>query len=106
MPDARGCFIGEEVTGRCFEELQHFRVLPGRGVCYIDNDGGALQGIGEALARNAIDAGAGRGSQGFVPLIAKLLHELRSNEPSSADYYDFHECPSLSAAAFPSSRSQ
>src|SRR6185437_5150176 len=50
MSDACSPFIGEEVTGGCLEELQHCRVLPGRGVRYIDDHRGAFQRVCESLA--------------------------------------------------------
>ena len=44
--------------------------------------------------------GIGRRGYGFVPLFSKLFNKPRSNESSTANYYDFHDCLSLSIEAF------
>ena len=48
-----------------------------------------------ALAGNAVDAGVGGRGDRFVPLLPKLFDKLRSNEPCTADYYDFYDGPFL-----------
>jgi hypothetical protein len=69
------------------------RVLPRRGVRDIDHRRRPFQRIRESLARNAVDACIGRCGYGFVPVLAELFDKPRSNEPGTANYYDFHDCP-------------
>src|SRR6516225_1846209 len=90
MSHSRLRFIVKEVAGRCLEELQSCRILPGRGVGYIDEHRNTLERIRESLACQAVDAGRGGRGYYFLPLLTKLIDKLRSNESSTANYYDFH----------------
>ena len=75
------------------QNIEHGGILPGRGVCYVDDHGGTLQRIGQSAASNAVDTGRGRRGHYFLPLIMKLLDKLRPNEPSTTNDYEFHDCP-------------
>src|SRR5437016_1786441 len=90
MADA-GCGFGvEEIAGRRAEELHHRRFLERRGVRDVDDDGGAVEDLGQSLARERVDAGVRCGRYRFVAVLAKLGDELRADEPGSADDNDLH----------------
>jgi hypothetical protein len=53
---------------------------------------GPLQHFRKSLVGNAVEDRTGRRGYGFVPMLTKLFDQLRSNEPGTANYYDFHDC--------------
>src|SRR6476660_9288640 len=106
MANARRGFRLEEIARRGLEEPQHRRVLERWGVGYVDNHGDSLEGCGQAFPRERVDARRGGRRLRPVTFPAKLLDELRSDEPRSADNDDLHrELPTpvpVSRASTPS----
>ena len=67
VADARRLLRREQVAGRRLEELEHRRVLERRRVGDVDDDVGALEHLGQALARERVDAGVGRRRDASCP---------------------------------------
>jgi hypothetical protein len=93
VSDACAGFRGQEVAGRCLEELQHRRVLERGGVRHVDDDRGARDGLRQSVAGEHVDARVGRRRDGLTAVLVELGHELRSDEPASADDDDPHVTP-------------
>src|SRR5689334_12135798 len=92
VSDSGGSFIGEEVTSRGFEELQHCCVLPIGRVRHVDYYRSAIQHLGQSFSCDGVNARIWRCRYGFLSLRTKLGNELGSDESGAADYYDFHDC--------------
>ena len=88
---------GEQVAGRRREEVEHRGVLERGRVRHVDDHVGALEHLGEAVARERVDPGGGRGGDRLVPVLAELGHDLRADEPGAADDHDLHGIPSVRA---------
>ena len=58
MSDTGGGAGGEEVVRGRPEELHHRGVIEARTVRHVDNYGGTLHGVGQALARHGVNARA------------------------------------------------
>src|SRR5262249_31079107 len=86
-----GRFRGEDVTGRCLEELQHCLVLPGRRVRHIDDDVRAGGRFLQPFAGDGVDARRGGGRNGLVAPLAQEGDQFFADEPAAADYYNLHE---------------
>ena len=84
------CFRGENVAGRCLEELQHRLVLPRRRVRHIDDDVRSCQRFAQPLASDGVDARRGGGRHGLVAPLAQEGNQLFADEPAAADYHDLH----------------
>ena len=80
----------QQVARRRLEELHHGGVLEGWRVRHVDDDVGAGQRFGEPLARDGVDAGSRRGRHHLVALCAERRHDLRADEPATADNHDLH----------------
>jgi hypothetical protein len=99
MFDAGGLPVGKKVSRRCLKEIENGRVLPGRGVRYIDHHRGRFQRSGESIAGNAVDSRIWRRSDSFMSKLAQFADKLRSNKPGTSNYYDFHKYLFLSTNA-------
>ena len=73
MAYACGRFIGEEITSRCFEELQYGCVFPRGRVRYVNDGGCTLQRFGQSFAGDSVDPGVGGCRYSFMPALAKLV---------------------------------
>src|SRR5262249_10089085 len=81
----------EDVAGRRFEELERSCVLERWGVRHVDNDCRALEGLGETLTGEGVDAGVQGRGHGFVTVVAQVLDELGPDQPGPADDDDLHD---------------
>src|SRR6516225_5505270 len=90
MPYPCGCFIGEEITSRCHEEVQYCGIFPAGRVRYVNHYRGTLQRLDQPLAGESIDSRVGGCRYRLVPMLTKFADKLRSDETSATDHYDFH----------------
>ena len=85
-----GLLRGRQVAPSRLEELHDRRILERRRVGDVHNYLGARKRLGQALARNGVDARVGRGREHFLAPLTKHTHELRSDQPRATNDYDFH----------------
>src|SRR5262245_32732648 len=83
-------FRGEDVAGRCLEELQHRLVLPRRRVRHIDDDIRAAERFAQPFAGDGVDARRGGGRHGLVAAPEQQGDQLFPDEPAATDYHDLH----------------
>src|SRR6267142_6365703 len=85
-----GLSCGQEIAARRFKEFHHGLVFPRRCVCDINNDLSALERIIQSLTSKRVNARGWRRRHNLMALQLQVLHEPGSDEPSAANYYDFH----------------
>src|SRR5262245_12714081 len=95
VPHVSRCLGSEQIATRRFEEFQSRAVLDGGRVRDVDDDFGVRKRIVEALARDRVDARAGRCWNHFVALLMQLARDLGSDETGTADDDNLHDSPSI-----------
>ncbi len=74
-------FVGEEITGRCLEEIQHRRFFPRGRVRYVNDRRCTVERFRESFAGESVNAGVGRCGDRFVPVLAKLVTSFDPMSP-------------------------
>jgi hypothetical protein len=87
----------QQVARRGGEELAHSVVVPDGRVRDVIDDVGAGHHVREALARDGVDAGRGRGRHRVVSVCDKPVDDVAADAPGSADDHDLHDVPVLSS---------
>jgi hypothetical protein len=59
----------------------------------VDDHRRSRERLVEPFTRQRVDACLEVGGDGVVPMLAELVHELRSDEPATADDDDLHLVP-------------
>ncbi|MNR13241.1 hypothetical protein D3C85_1296360 [compost metagenome] len=90
MANASCSFGCQQVTARCFEELQDSLVFPQWRVRHVDDDLGAIHRLGQPLAGDAVHARLGGGCEHVMAALAEVLHKFRANEAGASDDDDLH----------------
>ena len=60
-----------------------------------------IKGFGQSLAGHGVDARVERRRNDLVSLLAKPAHDLRSDEATASNDYDFHDCLLSFSPEFP-----
>jgi hypothetical protein len=84
------------------KKSHHGCVVPGRRVRHVDDDLGPIEGFGQSLAGQDVDARVGRRRERVVAGLPQVLDELGSDEAGSADDDDLHRTASLRDHVFAS----
>src|SRR6267378_725575 len=82
VPHLGGGLCREKIAARCIEEREDCTVFKGWGIRDIHDDLCIGKRPIEALARDRVDARAGRGLQHVVALLAEPARELRADQAS------------------------
>src|SRR3546814_919736 len=90
MADPRGRLGRDQVAPGRLKEVHRDLVLEGRRVGEIDDDFGAGQCVGEALAGDRVDPGVGRRGNRLMPRIVQLGDDFRTGQPGSSNHDDLH----------------
>ncbi len=93
VADAGASFRREDVARGGLEEVQHRCVVPQGRVRHVDDGLGGLEGFGQPLAGDRVDARVRRRSERLVTRLVEDLHEPRSDEAGSTDDDDLHFVP-------------
>ena len=64
-------------------------VIEGRRVRQVDDDLRTFERFGKTFTSDCVDAGIGRRCKCLMPELGQLAHDLRTDQSSSSDYYDF-----------------
>src|SRR5262249_29357576 len=95
----RGSLRSQQVTARCLEKREDSLVFPIRRVGHIDDDIGAVERFGQALASDGVYARVGGGCEHVMAALAEVLHQFRSDVASASDDDNLHAfSPLLSTA--------
>src|SRR5262245_38172675 len=81
---------GQQVAGRCLEELQHRGVREGRRVRHVHDDVRARERLGQPLAGQGVDARRGCRRHGLMAEFTEDGHEFLPDEPAAADHNNLH----------------
>src|SRR6266487_2690091 len=91
MPDASCDFGRSEVPAGGLEELHRGPIFERRRVGKVDDDLSTRKHLGQAFARDCVDARVWRGGNCLMPLLLSLLYDLRPDEAGPADNHDLHD---------------
>src|SRR5437899_1852922 len=90
VPHLGGGLCREKIAARCIEECEDCTVFKGWGIRDIHDDLCIGKRPIEALARDRVDARAGRGLQHVVALLAEPARELRADQAGPTDDDNLH----------------
>src|SRR3546814_13350306 len=90
MADAGFCSGCLDISAGRPEEVHRGLVFERRRVGQVDQNVRPGERFCEALSSYRVDTRPGRRSDCFMPRLAELLYNLRTDQPGTSNYYDLH----------------
>src|SRR5690349_16952870 len=92
MLHGRGRFSSKEIATGGLEKIQNGLVVERRRVRDIDHDVCPDKSLVKAFPGDRVNPGRGGPGYYFVPPLAQIVYELRSDKTATANHNEFHIC--------------